>query len=144
MEFQEAVRHIKEQGYRLTPQRAEILRALIEAGTALSAQAVLARVQQTYSCVSLDTVYRNLAMLTETGLVNQVNLQNKGIARFEFQGQSHHHHAICLQCGRSFCVDDCPLPTPLPMPAEDPRFQVVRHAYEIYGYCSGCQATAMP
>jgi len=139
MDIQEAVRHIKEQGYKLTPQRVEILRALIEAGTALSAQAVLVQVQKTYSYVSLDTVYRNLAMLMETGLVNQVNLQNKGIARFEFQGQTHHHHAICLQCGKSFCVDDCPLPTPLPLPTEDPHFQVVRHAYEIYGYCSGCQ-----
>lgn len=139
MEFREAVQYLKESGHKLTPQRIEILRVLINAGAAISAQAVLERVKETYSFISLDTVYRNLAMLTNTGLVNQINLQPKGTARFEYQGEAHHHHAICLQCGRSLCVASCPLPQTLPLPAEDQDFRVVSHAFEMYGYCSTCQ-----
>ena len=140
MEFRDAVERIREAGHKLTPQRMEILRALIQARASISAQAVLERVQETYPCISLDTVYRNLSMLTNTGLVNQINLQSKGTALFEFQGEAHHHHAVCLHCGQSFCVDACPLPASLPLPASDRNFQVVSHAFEIYGYCSACHA----
>jgi Fe2+ or Zn2+ uptake regulation protein len=144
MEFQSAVRRLRESGHKLTPQRLEILRVLMSAGVPVSALAVLARVKEIYPCISLDTVYRNLAMLTTTDMVDQINLQNKGTALFEFQGEAHHHHAVCLECGKSFCVDSCPLPKVVPLPLEDPQFQVVSHAFEIYGYCSGCRPCAVP
>src|SRR5579859_6200617 len=127
MELKEAVSQIRAAGHKLTPQRMEILRVLIAAGAPVTAQAVLARVKETYPYISLDTVYRNLSMLANTGLVNQINLQNKGTAQFEFQGESHHHHVICLECGRSFCIDACPLPKVVPLPAEDQSFRVVSH-----------------
>lgn len=138
MEFAEAVRQVRESGHKLTPQRMEILRVLINAGASISAQAVLERVKETYPYISLDTVYRNLTMLTNTGLVNQINLQTKAAVLFEFQGEAHHHHAICLHCGRSFCVASCPLPEVIPVPEGDLDFRVVSHAFEIYGYCSKC------
>jgi Fe2+ or Zn2+ uptake regulation protein len=139
MELRDAIQRLRASGYKLTPQRMEILRVLISAGASISAQAVLERVKETYPYISLDTVYRSLSMLTNTGLVNQINLQAKGSALFEFQGEAHHHHAICLQCGKSFCVDACPLPEVIPLPAADRRFQIISHAFEIYGYCYACQ-----
>lgn len=140
MDLQEAIQLVKESGHRLTPQRTEILRTLIDAGASVSALAVLEKVKRVFPGISLDTVYRNLAMLTNTGLVTQINLQSKGTALFEFQGAAHHHHAICLACGRSFCIDACPLPEKIPLPTEDSQFQVISHAFEIYGYCSLCAA----
>lgn len=139
MEFREAIQHIRKSGHKLTPQRMEILRVLINAHASISAQAILERVRETYPNISLDTVYRNLTMLANTGIVTQINLQAKGIALFEFQGEAHHHHAICLQCGQSFCVDACPLPEVVPLPEADRQFRVISHAFEIYGYCSLCQ-----
>lgn len=139
MDFQDAVSRLREAGHKLTPQRMEILRVLISAGAPMSALAVMARVKETYPYISLDTIYRNLSMLTTTEMVNQINLQHKGTALFEFQGEGHHHHAVCLECGKSFCVDSCPLPKVVPLPAADLQFQVVSHAFEIYGYCSSCQ-----
>jgi Fe2+ or Zn2+ uptake regulation protein len=139
MELREAVQRLRAAGCKLTPQRTEILRVLLNAGVSISAQAVLERVKETHPAVSLDTVYRNLALLTTTGLVNQINLQAKGTALFEFQGEAHHHHAICLHCGKSLCVDACPLPVVIPLPEADPCFIVVSHAFELYGYCSACQ-----
>src|SRR5579862_1657013 len=144
MELKEAVSQIRTAGHKLTPQRMEILRVLIAAGAPVTALAVLTRVKETYPYISLDTVYRNLSMLANTGLVNQINLQNKGTAQFEFQGEAHHHHIICLQCGKNFCVDSCPLPTTIPLPKEDQAFQVVSHAFEIYGYCSACRQKGSP
>jgi Fe2+ or Zn2+ uptake regulation protein len=139
MEFREAIQQIREAGHKLTPQRMEILRVLIQARTSITAQAVLERVREVYPYISLDTVYRNLTLMTNAGLISQVNLQSKGTVLFEFQGEAHHHHVICLHCGRNFCVECCPLPTPLPVPPDDPSFRIVSHAFELYGYCSACQ-----
>ncbi len=139
MNYGEAIQRVRASGHKLTPQRMEILRVLINADASISAQAVQERVKEIYPYISLDTIYRNLSMLTNTGLVNQVNLQGKGISLFEFQGEAHHHHAICLECGTSFCVDACPLPEVIPLPEADKKFRVVSHAFEIYGYCSTCQ-----
>ena len=142
MNIQTAVKELKSRGHKLTPQRVEILRVVMEAQEAFTAQQILSEVQLTHAYVSLDTVYRNLQMLTDAGLVNQVNLQNKASARFEFQGvDHHHHHAICLICNKSFCLGVCPLPEIPPTPKADSGFQVIRHAYEVYGYCTGCQTT---
>ncbi len=138
MELKAAAQSLRDAGYKLTPQRIEVLRVLIGAGTSISAQAILERIRETYPAMSLDTVYRNLTLLTTTGLVNQINLQTKRTALFEFQGERHHHHAICLECGKSRCVDVCPFPETLLLPTPDTTFQVVSHALEIYGYCAEC------
>ena len=144
MDFREATQKIRDKGHKLTPQRIEIMRVLAQAGAAISAQAVLERVREVYPYVSLDTVYRNLSMLTNTGMVSQINLQIKGTALFEFQGDAHHHHAICLTCGKNFCVDACPLPPKMALPAADPDFRIVSHAFEVYGYCSACHSKPAP
>lgn len=126
---------------KLTPQRLEIVRILVEATEPLSAQEVTQAVRAVHPNVSLDTVYRNLAMLSEAALVNQINLQNRESTRYEFQGEGgHHHHFVCLGCGKSFCVESCPTPEVQSRPTEDPNFRVVGHAFEVYGYCTGCQA----
>jgi Fe2+ or Zn2+ uptake regulation protein len=143
MKIRDAVRFLRARGYKMTDQRREILRALIASKDPMTAQEVLEEVQFRYPRLSLDTVYRNLLMLTTAGLVNQVNLQVKGVARFEYQGDGHHHHVVCLGCSRSFCMDNCPMPATVAKPEGDPHFQYVTHAFELYGYCSKCQAAGM-
>ncbi|WP_084171518.1 transcriptional repressor [Alicyclobacillus contaminans] len=50
--------------------------------------------------------------------------------------ESHHHHLVCVGCGETFALDECPmdqLRTKI-----DSRFKVLDHRFEIYGYCSHC------
>ncbi len=143
MNFDGVLHRLKQQGLKLTPQRLEILRILVEAREPLTAREVAQAVRATHPHVSLDTVYRNLTTLTECGLVNQVNLQNRESTRFEFQGEGgHHHHFVCLRCGKSFCVESCPRPLVTLKPTADPGFRVMGHAFEVYGYCTPCQGEA--
>src|SRR6185369_8778916 len=94
LSLQKCLDSLKKKGQKLTPQRTEVLKVIMHARGSLSAKEVHTRVTRNFPNVSLDTVYRNLLMLTELGLLSQINLQNKGISRFEFQGEHHHHHAI--------------------------------------------------
>lgn len=136
----EAVQRLHDAGLRVTPQRTAVLQSLMASAEPVTARAVWQAVRATHPSVSLDTVYRNLTALVHHGLINQVNLQNRESARFEFQGEAgHHHHFICLDCGRAFCVEACPIPAVTAVPLEDPGFEVRGHAFEVYGRCTDCQ-----
>ena len=63
-------------GYRLTPQRELILRAVDELGHATPDE-VLARVREQSSAVNVSTVYRTLEVLEELGLVRHAHLSDR-------------------------------------------------------------------
>ncbi|MDR5682762.1 MAG: Fur family transcriptional regulator [Armatimonadota bacterium] len=129
---------LRRHGLRVTPQRTAILDAIRRAGRPLTARDVWERVRAAHPRMSLDTVYRNLVALAGLGVVGQIHLQNQEVARFEFQGpRSHHHHAVCLRCRKTFHIPACPRPLLRP-PREDPGFRITSHAFEIYGYCGRC------
>lgn len=140
LNLDDAVAVLQKHGLRITPQRRQIIQVLLEADRPLTAGEISRLVRRAYPQISLDTVYRNLTLLAQVGLVNQINLQNRESSRFEFQGNDeHHHHVVCLICGTAYCIDVCPLPvTGVHLP-DDPEFQVVAHAFEIYGYCKECR-----
>ncbi|EKP94271.1 MULTISPECIES: Fur family transcriptional regulator [Thermaerobacter] len=140
MNLQRAVQRLRERGLKVTPQRMEILKAVMRAGRPVTAREVTDAVRARHPRVSVDTVYRNLTVLTRCGLISPVNLQGRDGTRFEYQGDDrHHHHFVCVACGRSFCVEWCPTATLQAVPSQDPGFRVLGHAFEVYGYCSRCQ-----
>jgi Fe2+ or Zn2+ uptake regulation protein len=139
--MQEILARLKELGIRPTPQRQEIIQALLDrseqGAQPLSAEDVLLRVRGHYPGVSLDTVYRTLAILKKSGLVNEVNFRDD-CRRFELclHGK-HHHHLVCLGCGHYCEVPFCPVDL---MSVQNcyPEFQIADHAFTIYGYCAKC------
>ncbi|AEP11634.1 MULTISPECIES: Fur family transcriptional regulator [Chloracidobacterium] len=138
MTFDEALSILKKRGQKMTPQRSTVLRILMESARPLTAQEVHREVTKIHPHVSLDTVYRNLTLLTDVGLVHQSNLQNRDVARFEFQGNEHRHYAICLNCHKTIRLDWCPVETKLMTQALRKQFAIVKHAFEVYGYCAEC------
>ena len=131
-------------GYRLTPQRIELLQTMIDGKRPMSAQEIHDQIKESHPHVSLDTVYRNLSTLAATGLISQINLQNRDSARFEYQGRTHHHHAVCVTCKKSFCLDVCGVPEKTIRETEKSGFRVVGHIFEVYGYCAQCTAQPAP
>jgi len=132
---------LKERGYRRTPQRECIVGILWESDTPLSAREVHERVRGVFPHVSLDTVYRNLELLREAGLVSQINLQSRESARFELlRGGEHHHHLVCLECGETVCLPECPVDLEALERQCAGEFVVTNHAFELYGYCKSCRS----
>jgi len=81
--------------YRLTKQRAAVLRAL-ENGTHLSAERIHELVRSEMPSVSLGTVYRTLDILHELGLVQIFSFGGRA-ARYEAR-LDRHHHLLCSNC----------------------------------------------
>jgi Fe2+ or Zn2+ uptake regulation protein len=77
MKESDIIQHIKDKGYKITPQRRAIINALLIPDKPPTAKDVLEIVRNKYPDVGLDTVYRNLKMLADIGCVMQINLKKQ-------------------------------------------------------------------
>ena len=83
--------------------REAILNCLRSTNTHPTAEWVYAQLKTEYPDISLGTVYRNLALFKEQGLVISVGTVN-GVERFDADTEPHVHF-ICRECHK---VDDLP------------------------------------
>ena len=83
--------------------REAILNCLRSTDTHPTAEWVHAQLRNEYPDISLGTVYRNLALFKEQGLIISVGTVN-GVERFDANIEPHVHF-ICTSCNR---VDDLP------------------------------------
>lgn len=139
MNLNETLSRLRSLGVKITPQRQEILRVLLEEERYYSAEEILRKVQERYPAISFDTVYRTLHLFKRLGLVVELNFQG-GYRRFEFNHEGkHHHHLICLKCGLSQKLSCCPTDCLHKIEKEYPEFAITGHSFEIYGYCKDCR-----
>lgn len=85
---------------RLTHQRLEVFREVVEADDHPSAEAVYSRVRTRMPTISLDTVYRTLGTLTDLGLINRLPILEDH-ARYD-GNLTPHHHLVCDKCRQVF------------------------------------------
>lgn len=132
------IQQLKQNGYKITPQRRAIIEVLAEAPLALKACEIWEKVKQEYPDTSQDTIYRNLTLLVDLSIVQQIYLRSKETSRFEIN-IPHHHHLICLKCGCYYCLEGCLVDEQDLKAAKQKGFTVSGHALELYGYCLSCQ-----
>ncbi|MEU4115709.1 Fur family transcriptional regulator [Kitasatospora sp. NPDC028055] len=124
---------------RLTPQRAEVLRALRGCEDFVSAQVLHAGLLITGSRVGLSTVYRTLTALAEVGRADVVRDTN-GERLFRYRpGADHRHYLICRACGLSSPVDSAAVEAWAERVAELSGFADVQHTVELAGVCPDCR-----
>ncbi|MDR5710291.1 MAG: transcriptional repressor [Armatimonadota bacterium] len=126
---------------RLTPQRRAVMRALEELGCAQDVDAIHARARRFLPRIGRVTVYRALDLLQAEGLVEALHLGD-GRTRYEL-ARTHHHHLICLRCGRLEPFEECNVAA-LARAARTRGFRVTGHRLELMGYCARCQIRKGP
>ena len=95
LEFARACRKL---GLADTPQRRTIYKALADSLDHPTAELLWARVKKQLPRVSLATVYRNLKVFVDAGLIEEV-ATGSSFARYD-ANRAHHHHLICRACGK--------------------------------------------
>ena len=124
-------------GARVTHQRREVLRAVVETDEHPDAQTVLRRVRERMPSISFDTVYRTLSFLERHDLIHRVHATGEP-ARFDGNHKPHHHF-ICTNCGRitdfeSPEVDEMDLPEGIGKLGSAASRQL-----QVYGICRECE-----
>lgn len=124
-------------GLRETRARRIILETVRATDSHPAAEWVFQRVRRTLPRVSLGTVYRNLRVLVEAGLL--VERPEPGGSRFD-GNLTEHQHFTCVACGRVFDLAE-PVDRALHRRVSARTgFEVLRHRIEFSGTCTDCSS----
>lgn len=125
---------------RYTGGRRRIVEVLVQAGAPVTLPELLAG----DAALAQSSVYRNLAVLEEAGVVRRL-VHGADHAHFELAEDltEHHHHLICERCGRVQDVAlgadiEASLDAALEGLGRDRGFSPRHHAIDIYGLCAAC------
>ncbi|RJE89920.1 transcriptional repressor [Paenibacillus sp. 1011MAR3C5] len=133
--MEEIVGRMSSRGLRVTDQRKTLAKLFADTPGYLSPKDVYEYMGKTYSGLSFDTVYRNLRVMEELGVLEQVVFEEGVKFKLHCREEHHHHHMICLQCGHTYPITFCPMEqTSVPQ-----DFRVVKHKFEVFGYCKSCE-----
>ena len=133
---------LREQGYRLTPQRLAILDVLHNTQGHLNPTEIYQRVVQVIPGLTEATVYRTLNFLAEQGLVLVAHL---GRGRLVYELAEHdHHHLICRQCGDMREIDHLELKGLYEQFLNNTGYQINTIHATFFGHCPECLKNLAP
>lgn len=122
---------------RLTTQRQVILEELSKVKTHPTASELYDMVRKRLPRIGLGTVYRNLELMAENGLILKIEVGGTQ-KRFDATTEDH-YHIRCSLCGR---VDDIDVPVMEKLAtqaANSSAYLILGHHVEFTGICSVCQ-----
>ena len=126
------------QASRMTHQRRVVLEHVKSSTNHPTAEQVYLAVRRRCRHVSLATVYRNLEVLSEQGLIQKLEFA-EGPRRFD-GGPPDHYHVRCLKCGRV-----CDVSVEMSEDFEEKckcsgGCQILDYRLEFIGLCPACAA----
>jgi Fur family ferric uptake transcriptional regulator len=134
---------LRARGLRLTSQRRQVLAAVAALDHA-TPEAVVARLREeagaSGSAPDVSTVYRNLELLEQLGLVWHTHL-GKGAPVYH-AAEHPHLHVVCQACGAISSVDPALLDSAAERLAADLGFSVDVGHVALSGTCRDCRARA--
>ncbi len=124
---------------RYSKKREAILTALCSTTTHPTAEWVYQTLKPTQPDLSLATVYRNLNLFREQGMIQSVGVVN---GRERFDGNAAPHcHFICQTCGAVLDLPEFPMKKELDQVVnEQYGLRVDHHELVFHGVCSQCCA----
>ena len=118
-------------------QRELILKTLKENCIHPTAEQLYELIRREEPTVSLATVYRNLNLLAENGIVKKIEGLD-GTAHFDHQTFDHYHF-ICTKCNRVFDIP-CDIAPDLAQDVESRTwFRIASYDVSFRGTCKSCQ-----
>jgi len=121
-----------------TPQRRLLLDTLREAKGHLDARDLYRSAAEKDPRISLATVYRNLRLFKELGLVQERRLDEVHCC-YEIRGATEHYHMVCTACGRVMEFESSLVSDLVAEVQRNSGFDVARAVLYLEGYCPKCK-----
>ncbi len=126
---------------RYTHLRRILVETLAAAGRPLTIPEILSSAPE----LPQSSAYRNMTALIDVGVVRRVaGTDDHG--RFELAEElsGHHHHFVCVRCGKVADVHPSPkleraLDEAARAVAEEQGYEVTEHRLDLYGRCAPCR-----
>jgi len=131
--------YISQNNLKVTRQRRAVLQAFLESEDHVSAEELYRAVSANEPKIGLATVYRTLALLTQSQLATELDFGD-GQKRYEHKFMhSHHDHMICTQCGHIIEFNHPLIEKFQEDIAQRNNFTITSHKLDIYGLCKECR-----
>ncbi|MBN1327138.1 MAG: transcriptional repressor [Candidatus Cloacimonetes bacterium] len=131
---------IKQNNLKLTLRRIAVIKLLLNEHRLFTVAEVRHRLKNDFSRVGLPTVYRILQQFREIGLVQTALSANDHLRYFICTSRKHdHHHFICSQCDRVYCLDYCQQNQIEKYIETELHARADYHYLQIVGLCEHCR-----
>jgi Fe2+ or Zn2+ uptake regulation protein len=127
---------------RMTRQRKAILEVLRYVDTHPTADEIYRMVRRRMPHVSLGTVYRNLDILSQHGVIKK--LEAAGTQRRYDGNVSTHYHVRCVHCGRIADVKVEHIQSIEDQLRVHSDFEIIGHHLDFEGICPDCKSALSP
>ncbi len=125
-------------GKRATIQRKLLLDLIEQAGRHLDADDLYRRAREQGHSISLSTVYRNLKLFKEFGLIEERHFAEEH-HHYEAKAIAKHHHLVCLSCGEVIEFKSPLIERMKGQLGKQKDFVVTEAEVRMTGYCARCQ-----
>jgi Fur family transcriptional regulator, peroxide stress response regulator len=127
-------------GLAATHQRQVIYEAIVSTGGHHSAETVYAEVRRRTPSISLATVYNNLRLFVEHGLLREVSPHSSTLL---VEGNlDPHHHLVCTRCKAVEDIDDDFINYKKLSRLAPRGFDLSQPLVEVFGLCRRCSTKA--
>ena len=123
------------EGLRLTRARKAVLEAVLEAGPHFTVDDVCRRARG----VGRATVFRTMRLLQSLDMICRVRLDDGSLHYRLTRTRGHHHHLVCMGCGRVEAFTNCNVPALAEEVARSTGYEIEGHWLEVYGRCRACR-----
>lgn len=129
--------YLEKKDLKLTSQRRTILNQAMKDGH-FSAEQLLKNSKKADPTVSKATVYRTLALLKESRVLEEQDFGDGKKLYERAQGRKHHDHLICIRCGNIIEFENEAIETLQDSEAKKHNFKIVYHSLKLFGFCQNC------
>lgn len=109
---------------------------IANSGNHFTPQELVKEVQKLYPNIGVATVYRNIPVLVQAGIIRESLATDSGHAIYEADDEEHHDHVICLDCQAIFEFHDEEIEALQNKITTKMNFKPVRHRHVIYAHCA--------
>jgi Fe2+ or Zn2+ uptake regulation protein len=138
----QALKRLRDAGYKLTNARRTVLSVLCESSGHLTSAEVLERVDARDPSIGRASVFRTLDLLIDLGIVRPTYLESRSPIYVLMSSDGHHAHLICTQCDRVIELGECQVADLIAELAARHDFRLTGHLLELYGTCPDCETAS--
>ena len=136
---EDALDVLRAQGKRITAQRGLVLEVIRKSHGHLDAGEIYRRARARDPRISLSTVYRNLNLLKDMGVITELHLDEEH-HHYELREEAEHYHLICSNCDRVVEFDSSSMGALIEQTGAEMGFLIEHVHIDLVGLCQDCRA----
>lgn len=134
-------KYLAENKLKQSDSRNRILEILLGELEHFNVQELCELVRKRFPDIGPATVYRNLPLFCEVGLIQETFVDSKGQKIYETVGDGHHDHIVCLDCNAIFEFHNEKIEAAQTQVTDELHFDPMAHRHVIYAHCRDLKKT---